>query len=92
MLAAVEDQFLFGTGLMIAPILKYKVRERKVYLPSSCSWTHVWENETHNGGQFIDVDVPLNRIPVFVRSSNESLIDLFKSYLHTLQSLPHPQL
>ena len=81
----IEDQFLFGSDLLIAPILQYKTRERSVYLPSSCSWTNVWENNTVEGGNLINVKAPIDRIPVFVNASNNRLIQLFNS--HTLKTI-----
>ena len=36
--AAVEDEFLFGPDLLIAPTAAYQVRSREVYLPDGIEW------------------------------------------------------
>jgi alpha-glucosidase len=41
--------------------------QRKLYLPRG-EWRDLWDGNTSAGGQWIVVDAPLNRIPVFVRA------------------------
>ena len=64
---AVEDQHLFGPDLLVAPVLHYQARTRSVYLPAGSRWTDVWTGQAFEGGQRIEVDAPLERIPVFSR-------------------------
>jgi len=75
---AIEDEFLFGPTLLIAPITKFNLRSRTVYLPRGNTWTNAWTNETTQGGQSIEVQAPLDYIPVFVKESNSKLLSLFK--------------
>ena len=75
---AIEDEFLFGPALLIAPITKFNLRSRTVYLPRGNTWTNAWTNETTQGGQSIEVQAPLDYIPVFVKESNSKLLSLFK--------------
>ncbi|NQX47931.1 glycoside hydrolase family 31 protein [Paenibacillus tritici] len=63
----VEDQYMFGPDLLVAPVLSEGERARKVYLPSGASWTHVYSGETFAGGQAVTTDAPLEQIPLFVR-------------------------
>ncbi|QUL57138.1 glycoside hydrolase family 31 protein [Paenibacillus tritici] len=63
----VEDQYMFGPDLLVAPVLSEGERARKVYLPSGASWTHVYSGETFAGGQAVMTDAPLEQIPLFVR-------------------------
>ncbi len=74
--AEIEDAFLFGPDLLVAPITKYQAREREVYLPADCRWVDAWTGETMAGGSTVTVDAPLERIPVF--SPNEKLLSLFQ--------------
>lgn len=67
----VEDQFLFGPDLMIAPVLYEGARSREVYLPKGEAWTDAWTGEKHQGGQMIDVNAPIDRIPLFLRSGRK---------------------
>ena len=63
----VEDQYLFGPDLLVAPILDAGARSRTVYLPTGPTWTDAWTGAAHDGGQTIVVDAPLERIPLFLR-------------------------
>lgn len=63
----IEDEFMFGPDLLIAPILYAGMRERDVYLPAGAEWKNLWTGETAVGGQPITVSAPLEQIPVFVR-------------------------
>ena len=64
----VEDQFMFGPGLLVAPVLHEGARSREVYLPAGATWTDAWTDETFEGGQRITADAPLDRIPLYLRA------------------------
>jgi alpha-D-xyloside xylohydrolase len=66
----VEDQFLFGSDLLIAPVLYEGHRTRRLYLPKGTSWVEAWEGKEYAGGQWVEVDAPLERIPVFWRQGS----------------------
>jgi alpha-D-xyloside xylohydrolase len=38
-----------------------------VRLPAGSRWTEVWSGRSLEGGQVVEVDAPLERIPVFAR-------------------------
>jgi alpha-D-xyloside xylohydrolase len=76
--ADVEDQFLFGPDLLVAPITRHEVRSREVYLPTGTEWTDAWTGEKLPGGQVVEADAPIERIPVYVRGNNPDLVELFK--------------
>jgi alpha-glucosidase len=61
-----DDQFLFGSDLLIAPVLRAAVTQRGVYLPAG-EWYDYWTGERHAGGRWITVPVTLASIPLFVR-------------------------
>jgi len=63
----VEDQFMFGPDLLVAPVLNLGQREREVYLPAGTTWTHAWTGDSYDGGQAVEVDAPLEQAPVFVK-------------------------
>ena len=71
----VEDQYLFGPDLLVAPILEAGARSRTVYLPTGPTWTDAWTGAAHDGGQTIVVDAPLERIPLFLRDGAHLPID-----------------
>ncbi|GAC1437973.1 MAG: glycoside hydrolase family 31 protein [Thermoanaerobaculia bacterium] len=61
-----DDQFLFGPDLLIAPVLREAQTRRGVYLPKG-EWYDYWTGQHHDGGKWIDVPVTLSSIPIFVR-------------------------
>jgi len=63
----VDDQFMFGEALMIAPLAEGT--RRRVYLPPG-AWTDFWTDQRFEGGKRIDCEAPLDRIPIFVRSGS----------------------
>jgi len=67
--ASIDDQFLFGPDLLVAPILEAGVRQRELYLPAGTTWTDAWSGQTFEGGQRIVADAPLERIPVYLRAN-----------------------
>ncbi len=65
---AVDDEFMFGPDLLVAPVLSAGVRQRAVYLPAGTTWKDAWTGQTYaTGGQTIRADAPLERIPLFLR-------------------------
>jgi alpha-glucosidase len=61
-----DDQFMIGNDLLVAPILKPDVTKRLVYLPAG-TWYDYWTNKKYAGGTMISVDAPLDVVPMFVR-------------------------
>ncbi|NGO06221.1 glycoside hydrolase family 31 protein [Streptomyces sp. HC44] len=62
---AVEDQFLFGPDIVVAPVTEPGARSREVYLPAGRTWTDAWTGHDHEGGRTVTVEAPIERIPVF---------------------------
>ena len=67
----VEDQYMFGPDVLVAPILYPKMEKRKVYLPEGTDWKNAWTGEEFQGGQTIEVDAPIDIIPLFLRKGVE---------------------
>jgi alpha-glucosidase len=61
-----DDQFMVGDDLLVAPILKPDVTKRLVYLPAGL-WYDYWTNKKYTGGTMISVEAPLDVVPMFVR-------------------------
>lgn len=67
----VEDQYLFGPDLLVAPIAnadaELPVAARTVYLPAG-TWTDFWSGLTYTGPLALAVSSPVEQLPLFVRS------------------------
>ncbi|XP_061168723.1 LOW QUALITY PROTEIN: uncharacterized family 31 glucosidase ORF2-like [Saccostrea echinata] len=70
----IEDQYMFGPEILVAPILYYKSRCRKVYLPSGCQWRNPWNNRMMEGGQTVEAEAPVAQIPLFIRGDSRVAI------------------
>jgi alpha-glucosidase (family GH31 glycosyl hydrolase) len=61
---AITDQYRFGRSLLVAPVVEEGATTRTLYLPDG-AWVDFWTGERHEGGNWITVDAPWDRIPVF---------------------------
>ncbi len=61
-----EDQYMFGSQYLVAPILQLGLRERKVYLPAG-DWKNMSDNRIYEGEKTIFCDAPIDQIAVFER-------------------------
>ncbi|RJW53746.1 glycoside hydrolase family 31 protein [Clostridiales bacterium TF09-2AC] len=75
---SVEDSYMFGDDILVAPIYEYRCRSRKVYLPENEKWINVYSGECYEGAQWVHVDAQLDKIPVFVRKGAGELAGLFR--------------
>jgi alpha-glucosidase len=61
-----DDEFMIGDDLLVAPIVKPDVTARLVYLPKGV-WYDYWTNKEYAGGTMIPSAAPLETVPMFVR-------------------------
>ena len=61
---------MFGSELLVAPIMYYKDRQRKVYLPIGNRWVDINTEKVYEGGQFVVIDAPLDSIPVLCKEDS----------------------
>jgi len=71
----VDDQFMFGPDVLVAPVTAEGARERDVYLPVGASWLDAWTGERVEQTGWVRADAPLARIPVYLREGG-ALADL----------------
>jgi alpha-D-xyloside xylohydrolase len=65
--AGVEDQFMYGPGYMVAPVLEQNATTRRVYFPAGASYTDYFTAQVHAGGTNVTVPVTsLQTFPFFV--------------------------
>lgn len=75
-----DDQFMIGNDLLVAPVLKPDVLKRLVYLPKG-QWYDYWTNKKYEGGKMIPVEAPLEAAPLFVRAG--AIIPMWPEMKHT---------
>ncbi|MDR3691574.1 MAG: glycoside hydrolase family 31 protein [Fimbriimonas sp.] len=64
--AHVDDQFMFGPSLMVAPMIAGQA-QRSVYLPKGV-WFDYFTGERLEGGRKIEVSKPLAQLPLYVKA------------------------
>jgi alpha-D-xyloside xylohydrolase len=65
--AAIDDEYLFGPSLLVAPVCDPGADSREVYLPEG-EWIDFWENTVYVGPGRLSRPAPLDTIPVFVKA------------------------
>lgn len=63
----VEDEYLFGDKLLVAPVLYPGVKSRSVYFPAGARWKEAGDDKVYEGGSTAEISTPLEKIPVFHR-------------------------
>ncbi|TFB24452.1 glycoside hydrolase family 31 protein [Filobacillus milosensis] len=61
-----SDQFLIGSNVLIAPILRPGVKDRVVYLPEGV-WYDYWTGEKFEGGKRMIAHAELDTLPIYVK-------------------------
>lgn len=66
---AIDDAFMLGPDVLVAPVLEEGARERSVYLPEHAGGWYDWHDGRHYpGGSVATVPAPLGRLPLFLRA------------------------
>jgi len=60
-------EYMLGRYLLICPVTEPGATSSAIYLPEG-NWIDFWTGKTLTGQQWIDVETPLHKIPVFIRS------------------------
>lgn len=66
----VDDAFLLGENLLVAPVLSPHTLRRLVYLPANMFWFNYYTKKHYAGGQWISADAPADTLPLFVREGS----------------------
>lgn len=65
--AAVNDQFMLGSDILVAPVMEQGADGRTVVLPEG-EWLYC-DGTEYTGGKSVSVSAPLDRLPYFVRKA-----------------------
>lgn len=84
-LLGVDDAYLLGESLLIAPVLDDSARARVVRLPAG-RWYSFWTGQDYQGPADVEIDAPLLRIPILVRSG--TVLPMWDGRRHVLRVYP----
>jgi alpha-glucosidase len=66
----IDDQFMFGDRMMVAPVVEEGKTSRPVYLPAGTRWIDYWTGQSYQGGTTIERAADLRTVPVYVRADS----------------------
>jgi alpha-D-xyloside xylohydrolase len=64
----IGNEYLFGHSLLVAPVTQYKATTWPVYLPEGSGWYNFWTNEYLKGGQTVNTDAVIDKVPLYVKA------------------------
>lgn len=85
---AIDDQFLFGEELLVAPVLRKGERVRRLYLPEGEWYDFHDPRQTYFGGETIAYRAPLSVIPLFVKKGSIIPMMPVMQYIHERSDYP----
>lgn len=71
----IEDEFLLGESLLVAPILEENAQCRFVYLPNGV-WYNLFTDEKDSGGQTVESVCAPHLLPVYLRAGHGIALNL----------------
>ncbi|MBO9659909.1 MAG: glycoside hydrolase family 31 protein, partial [Chitinophagaceae bacterium] len=85
---SIDDQFLFGKELLVAPVVKKGAVNRKVYFPEG-EWIDFHDGKTvYEGQQQQTVKAPLSKVPLFVKRGSIIPMMPVMQYIHERSDYP----
>jgi alpha-D-xyloside xylohydrolase len=66
----IDDQYLFGSSLLVNPVYEYRASKRSLYLPACAGWYDLYTGKWYAGKQKMTAEAPYERIPVFVKAGS----------------------
>ncbi len=82
-----DDEFLLGNGLLVAPITRPGIEHRHVYLPRG-TWCPFWTGESIEGPTHILAHAPLGEPAIYVRAN--TAVPLWPEMNHVGESPADP--
>ncbi len=70
----ITDEYLFGGDVLVAPIVQPKATSRAVYLPKGAKWVHAGSGKEYEGGQTVEVEAPIDTLPIFLRDGRQEYL------------------
>lgn len=65
----INDEFLVGENILVAPVVEQGKTYRTVYLPEG-QWIDYWTKEVIEGGKYIIKEAPLDLCPMYIKAGS----------------------
>ena len=69
----IEDEYCYGSDILVAPVLYPGITVRSVYLPAGPVWTEYATGRRYKGGQRVEAVCGRDTIPVFLKDDCQPL-------------------
>lgn len=67
---SIETQYLYGSDILVAPVIEEGAQSWRCYLPEGDNWVHLFSGKAYQGGDWTNVEAPFGRPPVFTREGS----------------------
>lgn len=75
----INDQYMAGSNILLAPILDKSSTYRAVYLPKG-RWINYFDNKVYKGNKIYLLTLPLDETAIFIKDN--SIIPMYDNLLH----------
>ncbi len=65
------ETYKFGDDLLVSLAWENGRTTQRVYLPAGETWINLWDEQEYEGGQYLEVDAAVYKIPVFLRKGSD---------------------
>jgi alpha-glucosidase (family GH31 glycosyl hydrolase) len=87
--ADIGNEYMFGPAFLVAPVTSQGQTTKSVYLPAGTVWYNYWTKEKFDGGQTVQVNAPIDTIPLFVKAGSIVPLGSVVESIHDKQSIAH---
>jgi alpha-glucosidase (family GH31 glycosyl hydrolase) len=84
---AIDDQYMWGESILVAPVLEAGATHRTTYLPEG-QWWDYWTNQRIDGGQSLRREVDFETVPLYVKAGTILPVGPVKQYTQEVSSEP----
>lgn len=70
----IQDAYMFGPDILVAPVCHEKAIKRSVYLPAGTFFLHAGTGQRYEGGTWYEVEADIDTLPVFLREGRQSYL------------------
>lgn len=68
--AAIDNEFLYGKSILVAPVTEKGIKQQRVYLPAGTNWYDFWTGEILEGGQTVNKVTPIDILPLYIKAGS----------------------
>jgi alpha-glucosidase len=83
----IDDEFLLGDALLIAPVVSKGAQSRRITIPPG-TWYSFWDDRQYNGPSQFEIEVSHDTIPIFVKGG--TILPLEQGDGISLHVYPYP--